>query len=92
MAYHVHKHTNFQDVDTNSPVCPMMDSRSWSYMSTRTTNRNYLKNFCQSVQKKRREGKGKEKKEKKLEWQLQSFLRLQSYLFSVQFDFAGENK
>ena len=39
---------------------------------TRTADGNYLKNICQSIQKRRREGK---REEKKLEWQLQSFLR-----------------
>ena len=53
------------------PICPMNDSWSWSHMSTRTTDGNYLKDFCQSVQKKATW----RKRRKKLEWQLQSLLR-----------------
>ena len=41
-------------------VCPLKVSQSWSHMSTRTTNGNYLKDFCQSVEKQQREGKNEE--------------------------------
>ena len=51
----------------------MKDVGYWPYMSTLTIDGNYLKKFGQTVQKQRREGKGEE--EKKLEWQLQNFLR-----------------
>ena len=40
----------------------MKDSRTWSHMSTRTTDANYLKYSCQSVPKQQQEGKGEEKK------------------------------
>ena len=68
MECHAHIHENSGRGHNNLPVCPMKDSRSWSHMSTRTTNGTYLKNlFCQSVEKKCLE-KGKEKNE----WQLQN--------------------
>ena len=28
------------------PVCPIMDSRTWSHMSTRNTDKNHLKSFA----------------------------------------------
>ena len=39
----------------NLPVCPMQDYRSWSHMSTRTTEGIYSKNSCQCVKKERQE-------------------------------------
>ena len=41
----------------------MKDSRSRSDMSTRAIDRNYFKNFCQSIQKRRQEGKREKKKQ-----------------------------
>ena len=41
----------------------MKDSRSRSDMSTRAIDRNYFKNFCQSIQKKRPEGKREKNKQ-----------------------------
>ena len=59
-------HGNIHEISglrhSNIPVCPMKDSRSWSHISTRTIGGSYLKNFCQSIQKQRQDGKGKEEK------------------------------
>ena len=52
----------------------MKDSLSQSHISTRRTDGSYLKNFYQSVQKRRQEGRGGMGGEE-LEWQLQSVLR-----------------
>lgn len=35
-----------------------------TYMSTLTAGRNYIKNFCQSIEKQQREGTGDEKENK----------------------------
>ena len=61
MACHAHTYKISGQRHNNLSVCPMKDSRSWSHMSTKTTNGTYLKNFCQSFQKQRWE-EGKEKK------------------------------
>ena len=55
MACHVHTHEISIRRHINLPMCPMKDFRSWSNMSTRTTNETYLKNFYQSGQKQRQE-------------------------------------
>lgn len=44
-------HTNQQRRQNNLLVCPMKDSWFWSHTSTRTTDGNYLHNFCESVRK-----------------------------------------
>ena len=49
------------DRQINLLLCPMKGFRYWPRMSTTTTDGNYIKNFCQSVQKQRREGKREEK-------------------------------
>ena len=41
----------------------MKDSRSRSDMSTKVIDRNYFKNFCQSIQKRRQEGKREKNKQ-----------------------------
>ena len=51
MACFAHTHEISGCRHNDWPVCPKMDSRSWSHMSTRTTDQIYLKNFRQSVQK-----------------------------------------
>ena len=38
----------------------MKDFQYWPHMSTILTEGNHIKKFCQSVQEKRREGKGEE--------------------------------
>ena len=60
IACHAHAHETSRRRHKNLPVCPLKDIRFWSYMSRRTTDRNYFKNFCQSVQKQQREGKREE--------------------------------
>ena len=40
-----HRHSNW-------PISPMKDSQSLSHMSTTATDTDYIKNFCQSNQKK----------------------------------------
>ena len=69
----------------NKPVCPMKDFRSWLHMSTRATDGSYFKTFHQFVQKRRREGKRKQK----LEWQLQSFLRYTQTQKSLEWQFQS---
>ena len=46
-----HRHSNW-------PISPMKDSQSLSHMSTTATDTDYIKNFCQSNQKKQWERKG----------------------------------
>ena len=74
MACHTLTHEISGVIHNSLLVWPKKDSQSWSHMSTRTTDGNYLKKFCQSVHKKRREGNRK-KKMKELEWQLRCFSR-----------------
>ena len=73
MACHALTHEISGHIHNSLLVWPMKDSQSWSHVSTRTTDGNYLRKFCQSIHKKRREGN--EEKMKKLKWQLQSFSR-----------------
>ena len=46
MAYHAPTRKISGRRDNNLPVCPMTDNRSWSHMSTRTTDGTYLKSFA----------------------------------------------
>ena len=54
MACHAHTPEISERRNNNLPECPMKDSRSWSHMSTRTADGNYLKKL---LHKQRREGK-----------------------------------
>ena len=57
MACHAHTHKIFRLRHNNLPVFPMKGVGYWSHMSTLTTDENYIKNFCHSFRKQRREGK-----------------------------------
>ena len=64
MTRHAHTHGISALEHNHLLVCSVKDSLSWSHISTRTTDRNYLNSFYQSVQKQRREGKKEKKPEK----------------------------
>lgn len=65
------------------PVCSMKDVRSWSHVPTLKTDRNYAKNFWETVLKQRQEGQGEEEN-KQHERQLQSFQRYTQYLLCTR--------
>ena len=64
MTRHAHTHGISALEHNHLLVCSVKDSLSWSHISTRTTDRNYLNSFYQSVQNQRWEGKKGKKKEK----------------------------
>ena len=64
MACHDHTHEISERGPNNLPVCSMKDVQCWSHMFTLTTDGNYVKTLSQSVQKRRLERKGEEKKSK----------------------------
>ena len=60
MACHAHTHEISGLRHNDLLVFPMKVVGFWSHMSTLITDGNCIKNFCQSVQKQRREGKGED--------------------------------
>ena len=61
MPCHAHKHKISGRRQNNLRVCSINDSRSWSHMSTRTTDGTYLKEAFASSSKKSTRNKEKKK-------------------------------
>ena len=76
MACHDHTHEISERGPNNLPVCSMKDVQCWSHMFTLTTDGNYVKTLSQSVQKRRLERKGEEKKAKTTRMGIAKFFTL----------------
>ena len=62
MAFHAQAYKILGLRHNNQPKCPMKDIWYWSHMSTLTTDRNYIKNVCQTAQKQRWDWKRRRRK------------------------------